>query len=205
MDEATRTRFRGLADEADDLIGRVEEALGPEATNSFMIETRTHVDAIGAELTRLLADLSAKARAEMERTVGRKVRDLQRLAARLPTLSAGNPARTTSATEFIENRPPPPTRVPPPRAASRPAVKKTAPRKSATSSSRSRLPPPPSAAEIAASLENASVVKPYSMAERYEPGDVIEHATFGRGRVERLQPRAMQVQFAIGVKSLRTG
>jgi len=38
----------------------------------------------------------------------------------------------------------------------------------------------------------------------YELGDIIAHATFGRGRVERLQPRAMQVQFATGMKSLRT-
>ena len=65
--------------------------------------------------------------------------------------------------------------------------------------------PKPLSPLIQASLANAAVVKPYSMEGSYQLGDVIDHATFGRGRVERLQPRAMQVQFAIGMKSLRTG
>jgi hypothetical protein len=198
MDEATRTRFRELADAADELIGRVDEALAGDAPHSFMVETRAKVDALGAELRGMLAGLGERARAGMERTVGRKVTDLQRRASRLPANAAGNPAKPAPKTAFVETRPPPPSRPPAPRSSS---PRKTARPKRETAPAATR---PPSA-QLQASLENAAVVKPYSMEGHYQPGDVIDHATFGRGRVERLQPRAMQVQFAIGLKSLRTG
>ena len=208
MDETTRTRFREIADTADELIGRVDEALVPDAPHSFMVETRSKVDAIGAELLKMLAGLSPAARSQMERTVGRKVTDLQRAASRLPVLAVGSPARTASNTDFVENRPAPPPRPPAPRS----TAPRSAPPRSAAPRKTTRpkraiggAPSALSTAQILASIQNAVLVKPYSMEERYEQGDVIEHATFGRGRVERLQPRAMQVQFAIGMKQLRTG
>jgi hypothetical protein len=151
----------------------------------------------------MLAGLGEKPRAAMERTVGRKVTDLQRRASRLPALSAGNPINKKPNTDFVENRPPPQSRPPSPRSASAP--RKTAPRPRRTSGMAPAPKPKPLSPLIQASLANAAVVKPYSMEGSYQLGDVIDHATFGRGRVERLQPRAMQVQFAIGMKSLRTG
>lgn len=199
MDEAIRLRFRELAEVADDLLHRVDEALVSDAPHIFMVETRAKVDALGAALRDALAGLGEKARAAMERTVGRKITDLQQRAARLPALSAGNAAKTTSNTGFVESRPPPPSRPSAPRsAAPRPTAR---PKRVAGTIA---APTKPLSSLIQASLQNAAVVKPYSMDGKYELGDIIAHATFGRGRVERLQPRAMQVQFVAGVKSLRT-
>ena len=202
MDEATRTRFHKLAEAADELMHRVDEALVTDAPHPFMVETRAKVDALGAELREMLAGLGEKARAAMERTVGRKVTDLQRRASRLPALSAGNPIKKKPNTDFVENRPPPAPRPPSPRNASAPRKTAPRPRRAPGTAPASTKPLSPL---IQASLANAAVVKPYSMEGSYQLGDVIDHATFGRGRVERLQPRAMQVQFAIGMKSLRTG
>jgi hypothetical protein len=202
VDEATRTRFQKLAETADELMHRVDEALVTDAPHPFMVETRAKVDALGAELRDMLGGLGEKARAGMERTVGRKVTDLQRRASRLPALSGGNPVKKKPNTDFVENRPPPPSRPPSPKASTAPRRTAARPRRTTGLAPVSNKPLSPL---IQASLANAAVVKPYSMEGSYQLGDVIDHATFGRGRVERLQPRAMQVQFAIGMKSLRTG
>lgn len=199
MDEATRLRFRELADSADELLHRVDDALVTDAPHGFMVETRAKVDALGRELKDALAGLGEKARATMERTVGRKITDLQHRAMRLPALSAGAAAKTTSNTGFVESRPPPPSRPSAPGS--------VAPRKFVRPKRVARTIAPaikPLSPLTQASLQNAAVVKPYSMDGSYELGDIIAHATFGRGRVERLQPRAMQVQFVTGTKSLRT-
>ena len=198
-------RFRELAEAADELLHRVDEALVTGAAHGFMVETRAKVDALAGELRDALAGLGEKQRATMERTVGRKVTDLQHRAARLPTLSAGSAAKTTTSNEFVENRPPPPSRPKPPPSATRaaPPPKVARPKRvvdrRAEKTKAARRP-----ALDEAALRNAAVVKPYAMDGSYELGDVIAHATFGRGRVEGLQPRVMQVQFATGMKSLRT-
>jgi hypothetical protein len=204
VDGTIRLRFRELADKADDLLHRVDDAFDGEASHSFMVETRAKVDALGAELKGALAGLGEKARSEMERTVGRKIADLQKRAARLPALSAGSAATTTANTGFIESRPPPRSRASAPKAA---APRKLAPRKTVRPKRVARTigaPSKPPSPLTQATLDDAAVVKPYSMEGSYEVGDIIAHATFGRGRVERVQPRAMQVQFAIGMKSLRS-
>ena len=204
VDEATRALFRELADAADELIDQVEEALGADVPQSRMRETRAAVDQLAARAKEMLVGLGEHARAAMERTLGRKLADLQKRAARLPALAAGDPATGKSPdTGFVETRPLPPS---PPSSApmSGPAPhRKPARSQKAVGASRgaSRRESP----DIEGLLRNATVVKPYSLEQRYEPGDVIDHPTFGRGRVERTQPRTMHVQFAIGLKALRMG
>jgi hypothetical protein len=195
VDEATRSRFRELAEAADDLLHRVDEALATDAPHHFMVETRAKVDALGAAMRDALAGLAERSRGTMERTVGRKITDLQQRAARLPALSAGSAARTTTNTGFIESRPPPP---------SRPSAATSAPPRKPARPKRVAAPTKPPSPSIDGLLQSAAVVKPYSMDGAYELGDIIAHASFGRGRVERLQPRTMQVQFAGGMKALRT-
>jgi hypothetical protein len=59
--------------------------------------------------------------------------------------------------------------------------------------------------EFAAGLQSAEKVRPYSQTERYKAGEVIQHAEFGRGRVESVLPRSVLVRFTTGLKPLRTG
>ena len=198
--DAIRVRWRELADLADELLHRVDDALAAETSQSVMVETRAQVEALAAATRSALADLDPKMRAEMERKVGRKVVDLQHRAARLPTLSSGSATTTTANHDFVENRPPPP--------ASRPiAPGPSAPRKptrATPAKAKGAAPRKPTSASIQASLEDAAVVKAYSITGTFELGDVIAHPTFGRGRVEGLQPRTIKVLFASGMKSLRT-
>src|SRR5262249_17754481 len=59
--------------------------------------------------------------------------------------------------------------------------------------------------EFAALLQTAGKVRPYAQTERYKAGEILQHAEFGRGRVESVLPRSVLVRFTIGLKPLRTG
>jgi hypothetical protein len=59
-----------------------------------------------------------------------------------------------------------------------------------------RFPTPAVAADL------TREVRPYSAAERYEPGDRVEHPTFGQGVVETSEPGKVTIFFATGRKVL---
>lgn len=47
--------------------------------------------------------------------------------------------------------------------------------------------------------------KPYSVAERWEPGAWLDHPSFGLGRVQRRNGRKVEVLFREGLKTLISG
>lgn len=53
--------------------------------------------------------------------------------------------------------------------------------------------------------EDVLAARPYDPAARYAPGEVIDHPTFGRGRVERADAARVHVAFADGVRALAQG
>ncbi|MCO5165543.1 MAG: hypothetical protein M9894_04125 [Planctomycetes bacterium] len=53
--------------------------------------------------------------------------------------------------------------------------------------------------------EDVLAARPYDPRARYAPGEVIEHPTFGRGRVERVDASRVHVVFDDGVRALAQG
>ena len=73
-----------LGREADDLMDQVDIALEEHAPFRLMLETRAKVDALSQRYKELIATVAEPARAQIERTVGRKVVDVQKMSTRLP-------------------------------------------------------------------------------------------------------------------------
>jgi hypothetical protein len=57
--------------------------------------------------------------------------------------------------------------------------------------------------EFAASLQNAPLVRPFLLGERYKAGEVIQHPEHGRGKIETVLPRSMLVRFTGGLKPVK--
>jgi hypothetical protein len=122
LDEALRTRFHGLSEKIADAIHRTSTLVEAEqpSTEEIMACNRAVSD-IAQEFAALLGEAPEADRAHLERTHGRRVTDLRRLASRLPQKSSGQPARraadaTSSGQPFIFSREPPKS-IEPPRAA----------------------------------------------------------------------------------------
>jgi hypothetical protein len=54
-------------------------------------------------------------------------------------------------------------------------------------------------------LQRAENVRKYEPKERYKPGEVLEHAEWGRGKIENILQRSMLVRFPAGLKTLKLG
>jgi hypothetical protein len=53
--------------------------------------------------------------------------------------------------------------------------------------------------------KSAAVAKTYSLQNKYEPGDVLEHPTFGRGVTTAVKDGKIEVLFESGSKMLVHG
>ncbi len=105
MDDATSAQFKEVADEVDGLMDEVEQAYDEHSTFAFGLATRVKVE----EVTRRYRELSAalveeKDRWDVERRIGRKVADLQKLANKLPSPAQGKPATARASDEFFGTR-----------------------------------------------------------------------------------------------------
>jgi hypothetical protein len=112
MDESLQSAFDAMGREAEDLMDEVEKALEEHAAFSFMLATRARVEDVSRRYHEAVARLDEKARFGVDRTLGRKVSDLQKLATRLPSPPAGNPAEKRRDTGFFETRAPSSSRPP---------------------------------------------------------------------------------------------
>jgi hypothetical protein len=105
--------MRALAEEADGLADEVEAAFEEHATPAFQRETRKKVD----ELTRryreaLAAVADEKDRFQIERSYGRRISDLGKMASRLPAPPEGKPAEKLADNSFFGTRAPKSSRPP---------------------------------------------------------------------------------------------
>ena len=51
-------------------------------------------------------------------------------------------------------------------------------------------------------LAGATEVRPFQMRQRYRVGEIIEHAQFGRGKIENVLKGSLLVRFRDGLKSV---
>lgn len=105
MDDAVKSQLDAIADQADALIEEVEAALDEHAEFGLMLATRVRVEECARAYKQLYATLDDKDRMTADRTVGRKVVDVQRMAQRLPAPPSGRPAEEKAKQEFWEARP----------------------------------------------------------------------------------------------------
>jgi len=105
MDDALRAQFQEVAEEVDGLMDEVEQAFDEHSTFAFGLATRVKVEEATKRYRELCATLTdEKDRFEVDRRIGRKVIDLQKLATRLPTPAQGKPAVARASNEFFETR-----------------------------------------------------------------------------------------------------
>ncbi len=112
MDESLRATFTAIGLEVDDLMDQVEAAFDEHASFAVMLETRIKVDAASKRYRDLVATLAEKDRFNIDRSVGRKVSDLQKMANRLPSPPAGQPAEKIKDDQFFATRAPKSSRPP---------------------------------------------------------------------------------------------
>jgi hypothetical protein len=105
MDASTQSLFDQIKKEAEELIDTVETALDEHAQFSFMLETRGKVEDVSARYRAAKAKLGENDALQIDRHVGRRVMDLQRMATRLPSAAIGAPAPQRVDTGFFETRP----------------------------------------------------------------------------------------------------
>lgn len=106
MDEAAKSEFRELGEEADALMDAVELALDELAPHSQKLETRAQVETLSARYRERIGayDSGDPDRWEVERRIGRKIVDLQKLAMSLPAPPQGKPAEQRASNEFFATR-----------------------------------------------------------------------------------------------------
>lgn len=112
MDDSQRAQFQALIDDVDGVTDEVEQALDEHAGFAFQLATRRKVDDASARFRELYAPLDEKDRMLADRTWGRRVSDLQKLASRLPQAAQGKPAEKPADTGFFATRPPSSSRPP---------------------------------------------------------------------------------------------
>jgi hypothetical protein len=104
MDEALSAQLREISETVDGLQDEIEQALDEHAEFAFGLATRVKVEALSARYRALVATLDEKTRMQADRTTGRKVVDVQRMANRLPSPPAGAKAHGVASREFFETR-----------------------------------------------------------------------------------------------------
>src|SRR5262245_53846320 len=104
MDDERREALQQLSDDLIDLADQVDQALEEHATLSLQRETRARLDRLVERFRQLRASLDENARMQLDRTLGRKVTDLQRTATKLPAAPVGTPTEKAADTGFFETR-----------------------------------------------------------------------------------------------------
>jgi hypothetical protein len=113
MEESLQSQIQALAEEADALGDEVEAAFEEHATPSFQRETRRRVDELSRRYRETMAQVEdEKDRFQLERSYGRRVLDLQKMASRLPGPPEGKPAEKAADTSFFATRAPKSSRPP---------------------------------------------------------------------------------------------
>lgn len=113
MDESIRSQLQALGDECDGLGDDVEAALDEHASFAKMLDTRRRVDDLSRRFREAVAKLTdEKDRFHAERTYGRRVGDLQKMASRLPAAPDGKPAEKIVDDSFFGTRAPKSSRPP---------------------------------------------------------------------------------------------
>ncbi len=105
-------RFNALGEEADGLAEQVEAAFEEHAPFATLLATRVKVDDLARRFRELLYACTASDREIVERTIGRKMLDLQRMAIKLPQPPAGQRAEKPASRDFMETRAPSSSRPP---------------------------------------------------------------------------------------------
>lgn len=104
MDDATLDAIKALGIATDELAEDVEAAFEEHSTFQNRLDTRVRVEAMVLRFRELYLPLNDMDQVTVDRTVGRKVRDLQKVAAKLPTPPQGKPAEKKSENQFWETR-----------------------------------------------------------------------------------------------------
>jgi len=104
MDDERRETLQQIGDELIDLTEQVDQALEEHAALTFMRETRVKVDNLAERFRQFRASLDETGRAQVDRTLGRKVTDLQRMATKLPSQPMGTPTEKAADTGFFGTR-----------------------------------------------------------------------------------------------------
>ena len=113
MDESQRASIQALADEADGLAEEVEAAFEEHATPAYQRETRRKVDDLTRRYREAMGQVAdEKDRFQLERTFGRRVSDLGKMASRLPAPPEGKPAEKLVDDSFFGTRAPKSSRPP---------------------------------------------------------------------------------------------
>ena len=106
MDDTQEALFRALGIEADEMIDTVETALDDERANVRSLTLLRHkVDELTARYRKAAAALGEMDRLMADRTTGRKIMDLGRVATHLPLTSSGSKAAPIADNSFFATRP----------------------------------------------------------------------------------------------------
>lgn len=112
MEDSLRETLKALAEEADGLADDVENSFDEHATYAFMRETRRRVDDLSRRYHEVIARVNPEEKLVAERMYGRRIVDVQKMAARLPAASDGRPAEKIAHNDFLETRAPKSSRPP---------------------------------------------------------------------------------------------
>ena len=104
MDDAKKAELQRIGQEADGLIDEVENAQDEHASFQQKYQTRIQVEELVKTYRGAIAPLGEMDRMQADRTVGRKMLDLQKLAAPLPAPPSGKPAEKKAELQFWETR-----------------------------------------------------------------------------------------------------
>lgn len=104
MDAVIEAELTKIGSAADELAEDVEAAYDEHATFAMRLQTRVRVEELVSQFRKYYAPLGEMDQISIDRTVGRKVRDLQKVAAKLPSPPQGKPAEKKSENQFWETR-----------------------------------------------------------------------------------------------------
>ena len=112
MDDAQQAAFQAIGAELIGVIDQVDAAFDEHATFSQKVETRKKVDDLARRYRELKVGMSETDVLQVDRTLGRKVVDLQRVASPLPVLASGRAADKPADSSFFATRAPLSSRQP---------------------------------------------------------------------------------------------
>lgn len=104
MDEGKRAEFQSIGEQADGLFDEVENAYDEHATFQQKYQTRIQVEELVKRFREAGQGLDEMDRMQVDRTVGRKMIDLQKMAANLPAPPSGKPVEKKAELQFWETR-----------------------------------------------------------------------------------------------------
>lgn len=112
MTDELKAQFQAISGEADDLLDEIEAALDEHAEFSQQLATRRKVEDVVKRFRELVGPLGESDRMQVDRTTGRKIVDVQKMAVRLPAPPAGSAAPPRADDSFFATRAPDSSRKP---------------------------------------------------------------------------------------------